>query len=63
MECILIENGEWFIFKSQEEFDKAVDRYNSGEDLTGWFSKGKMSSNMDENARAWYIGTIEKQTT
>lgn len=54
MNEILIENGEWFAFKSEEELDKSIDRYNNGEDLTGWFTKGKMSSNMNENAKAWY---------
>jgi hypothetical protein len=54
MEEILIENGKWFAFENTEELNKAIDRYNSGEELTGWFASGEMSSDMSKNAKAWF---------
>lgn len=54
MEEILIENGKWFAFENTEEFNKAIERYNNNEELTGWFARGEMSSDMNENAKAWF---------
>lgn len=58
MQCVLLEQGKWYLFQSKRDLDEAVERYNAGQNLTGWSDSGNMSKNMDENAKAWYIAVL-----
>lgn len=60
MQCsIWNHNGNWYMFKSNTDCLDAMDRFDNGEELTGWIKTGSISSNMDEYAKDIYVAELE----
>lgn len=53
--------GQWYMFKSNTDCLEAMDRFDKGEELTGWIKTGVISSNMDEYAKDIYVAGLDRK--
>lgn len=60
MPAIWNHDGKWYMFKSNTDCLEAMDRFDEGEELTGWIKTGNISSNMDEYAKDIYVAGLNR---